>query len=145
MLNINGTLMRICHPASWRGSVFIIIPYPGFTPRAKESAAPFGAHHPLACGSRISSMREISFSHTPRQRCISYGAPAPYFMHRSAFHTAAQLRYLHTCAASISLSRIAATRYRCKSSGTPASAPVIARPIIGKPTRCSRQLHTFNI
>ena len=29
MLNINRTLMRICHPASWRGSGLITTPYPG--------------------------------------------------------------------------------------------------------------------
>ena len=34
MLNINGTLMRICHPASWRGSGLITTPYPGLTPWA---------------------------------------------------------------------------------------------------------------
>ena len=39
MLNINGTLMRICHPASWRGSGLITTPYPGLTPWAMESVA----------------------------------------------------------------------------------------------------------
>ena len=43
MLNINGTLMRICHPASWRGSGLITTPYPGLTPRATESVALTGS------------------------------------------------------------------------------------------------------
>ena len=43
MLNINGTLMRICHPASWRGSGLITTPYPGLTPWAMESVALSGS------------------------------------------------------------------------------------------------------
>ena len=43
MLNINGTLMRICHPASWRGSGLITAPYPGLTPWAMESVALSGS------------------------------------------------------------------------------------------------------
>ena len=43
MLNINRTLMRICHPASWRGSGLITTPYPGLTPWAMESVALSGS------------------------------------------------------------------------------------------------------
>ena len=35
--------MRICHPASWRGSGLITTPYPGLTPWAMESVALTGS------------------------------------------------------------------------------------------------------
>ena len=35
--------MRICHPASWRGSGLITTPYPGLTPWAMESVALSGS------------------------------------------------------------------------------------------------------
>ena len=43
MFNMNRALLRICHPASWRGSVFITIPYPGLTTWATESSALTGS------------------------------------------------------------------------------------------------------
>ena len=43
MLNINGTLMRICHPASWRGSGLFFSSNPGLTPWAMEGVALTGS------------------------------------------------------------------------------------------------------
>ena len=84
MLNINGTLMRICHPASWRGSGLITTPYPGLTPWAmilSPLRAQVSARLRLA-QFQFSDFLEVPYSlftiHYSLQLCWNHPVPAMF-------------------------------------------------------------------